>query len=211
MVLELGAVYKLDWDDRPIRVIAFDDNLVMYDAWWPHKGEWGLSKLGARVIYPRISTALLVSRSTYLRTEQYSNTEFKFHRPDLPLSFAQREAVSWYDPLPESEEHVRATLEASGERRSDAQSSLNTSKVYISPFGPKGGLKADILVQADNGQAFSEAELIWKAWQLQRSLLRETRITNGVGLYRAGLMHCTPSYYIWGAKSRLDEISSGNR
>ncbi|MFC7517510.1 hypothetical protein ACFQUU_21090 [Herbaspirillum sp. GCM10030257] len=207
--LELGAVYKPDWDERLIRVIAFDNNVVMYDVWWPGVEGWGLGKLTGKVAYYRISTQLLLARASYVRTDEYSELEFKTNRPDLPFSFSQSTALNWYDQVPENIERLAHIFEVCGEGAGAACAPcLGTAQVYVSPFGPKGSSKPAILIKADDGNAFTVAELLWNAWQLQLPNLRETRLTDGVGLYRLGLQKQIPSYYIWGAKSRLEEASS---
>ena len=52
--IELGGVFQFNHDERPIRVIAFDDNVVMYDAWWSHMNSWGMAKLTGRFSYYRM-------------------------------------------------------------------------------------------------------------------------------------------------------------
>ena len=43
--VEVGAVYRWSRDGRLIHVLAHGC-VVMYDAWWPHFGNWMLAKLG---------------------------------------------------------------------------------------------------------------------------------------------------------------------
>jgi len=44
--IRLGAVFRFPHDDRPNRVILRDDDVVMYDVWWPTSlhGDWRTSK-----------------------------------------------------------------------------------------------------------------------------------------------------------------------
>ena len=43
---DLGAVFRWAHDDRPMRILMHDDEVVMYDAWWPHLEAWGMTDLG---------------------------------------------------------------------------------------------------------------------------------------------------------------------
>jgi hypothetical protein len=43
--LALGAVYEAQWSPEPVRIVALDESVVMYDTWWPHKQSWAMSKL----------------------------------------------------------------------------------------------------------------------------------------------------------------------
>jgi hypothetical protein len=61
---------------------------------------------------------------------------------------------------------------------------------------------------ADDGSAFTEAELLTKARILQAPFVGDIRLTEGVGIYRAGIKKRLPSYYIWGARSRADAPSA---
>jgi hypothetical protein len=61
---------------------------------------------------------------------------------------------------------------------------------------------------ANDGEAFTEAELLTKARILQAPFVGDVRLTEGVGIYRAGIKKRLPSYYIWGARSRADAPSA---
>jgi hypothetical protein len=202
--LELGAVYQPGWDDRPIRIIAFDDAVVMYDAWVTHKNAWGFARrIPSSVVYFRAPTAYLFAHGTYLRTEAYTDAERAIHRPDLPLAFAQSAELSWYDERPKDRGSLIALVRTQdGDAR--MKSLICTPTIYMCPFSPREGVKRGVLLKAENGKEFSVAELLWEAWRLQTPHLRDLKRTSGVGLYRAGLQGRTPSYYIWGAISMLE-------
>jgi hypothetical protein len=200
--LHLGAVFQPDWDERPIRVLAFDKTEVMYDCWWPHKGAWGLTSLKGTVSYYRIATTFLLSRAAYVRTDQYTDSEFKIHRPDLPFSFAKCSEIEWSVVLPASINELEQSLASTKISAAILLASLNAPRLYLSPFGPKGSSKPGHLVEAQNGEAFSAAELLWHASRLQAPFVRDVPLTTGVGIYRLGLQRQLPSYYIWGARSR---------
>lgn len=204
--LELGAVFQPDWDERPIRVLAFDDREVMYDVWWPHKNAWGLANFRGTTTYYRIPTPFLLERGRYVRTDSYTTSEAQLHRPDLPLSFGRCAALNWSEDRPSTIAELAEQLITGGcaNTRQTSKNLLAVPVVYLCPFGPKGGSKPGTLIHAKDGEAFTAAELLWHAWDLQAPHLREPLLTQGVGLYRSGVQRQKPSYYIWGARSMAE-------
>lgn len=189
--IEPGAVFQLPHDDRPNRILLHDDDVVMYDAWWPHLGGWGLADLDAtkrkRVSYYVTTVSTLLEKATHLRSDPLSADERTLHRPDLPFVAAQDKAATWADGLTE----VRATLKAPA--------------IYLLPFGPAGGTKAGARVTADDGSSFTAEELFRKAQAVQAQHLGDAIPVTGVGIYRSGLQRGLPAFYLWGAVSRLHE------
>lgn len=202
--MRIGAVFQTEWNSRPIRVIAFDDNLVMYDSWQPDVPGWGIDSLNRTISYLRIPLSLLLSKSKYLRTEEYCEAELSIHRPDLPFSFAQSANVEWPSISPKTKEDFSA-ITSSGPHSEASRSILDTSKLYLHPFGPKGSFKPGVVLESENPSGFTIDEVLWHAARLQSPYLREIKVTTGVGIYRSGIQRKLPSYYIWGAKSRMEE------
>lgn len=199
--LELGAVFRLPWAVDLVRVIAFDEDVVMYDVWWPHKSAWGLAKPPSKVAYYRLPRNLFVQKATFERLDPYSAEEHALHRPGLPFSFAQCAALSWYGQSPSMHE-IEFALRA----RSIAKcytSLLEATTVYIEPFGPKDGAVPAVQVNSRSPAGFTEAELLAAAMEIQTPHLRAEVRTKGVGLHRSGLHKRVPCYYLWGAESRL--------
>ncbi|WP_175759950.1 hypothetical protein [Burkholderia ambifaria] len=210
--LELGAVFQTDWTEHPIRVIAFDADAVMYDAWWPHKQAWGMENLSGTFSYYRVRRTLFLSRAHYLRTDEYTELEASIHRPDLPLAYAQFESLNWYDQRPESLSQLAQQMaQARGHQNpSDDASLLKTSAIYLAPFGPKGSQKPPTVCYAQDGYAFNESEVLWNAWQLQAPHLGDRHLTTGIGIYRLGVRRRTPTFYIWGSLSQLNGGTSSS-
>ena len=194
----LGAVYEAQWSPDPVRIVAFDKSVVMYDTWLPHKNAWAMSNLPGSFSYYRLSRTYFESHSRYLRTEPYSEQEQKVHRPDLPFEFARRSHLSWYEPWDEPATPGDANYSAV------CQPVLESSALFLAPFGPRDSAKPAILVHAQNGEFFTEDEVLRLARTLQVPYLGEARLTSGVGIYRSGIKKRLPSYYIWGSKSRMD-------
>ena len=191
----LGAVFEIESSPYAMRVIAFDDAEVMYDVWWPHREAWGIARLLGDVTYLRLPRDYVEANARYTRTDPLSEMELQIHRPELPFAVAQRQEISWYEPS--WNEGVLETVPV-----------LAASSIYLSPFGPRDSAKQASLLAADDGNAFTEAELLTKARILQAPFVGDIRLTEGVGIYRAGIKKRLPSYYIWGARSRADSPSA---
>ena len=193
--IALGAVFEIESSPYAMRVIAFDDAEVMYDVWWPHRQAWGMAKLLGDFTCCRLPRQYVEADARYIRTDSLSELELAVHRPDLPFAIAQRKDFSWYEPS----WHEAVFETAPG---------LATSSIYLEPFGPRDSAKPASLVAADDGVAFTEADLLMKARILQAPFVGDVRLTEGVGIYRAGIKKRLPSYYIWGARSRADAPST---
>jgi hypothetical protein len=201
--MELGAVFQPEWDSRPIRILAFDSDQVMYDCWQSHAENWGLGSLSQKASYYRLPMSLLLSRARYLRTDEYSEDERLVHRPDLPFSFAKDAQLEWRTICSASKDEFSSILSDNNHGIDSADSLLNTPRIYLSPFGPKGSSKPGVLVEADGGISFTAEEILWHASRLQLPHLREGSLTDGVGIHRLGIQRGIPSYYVWGAVSRM--------
>jgi len=178
-----------------MRVIAFDSAEVMYDVWWPDRAAWGMARLLGDFTYYRLPRHYVEANARYIRIDSLSEMELRVHRPDLPFAVAQREDVSWYEPSWQG-----AVFETAP--------ALAASSIYLAPFGPRDSAKPASLLAADNGTAFTEAELLTKAKILQVPFVGDVRLAEGVGIYRTGIKKRVPSYYIWGARSRADAPST---
>jgi hypothetical protein len=199
--IEPGAVFRFPYDDRPNRVLFHDSDVVMYDAWWPHLDSWGLADLKAikrkRISYYITTVSTVLEKATYLRSDPLSAGERAVHRPDLPFAAVQDPVISW-----SSENTARLT---------GTRSQLNTSRIYLEPFGPRGATKAGVRVVADNGSSFTAEELFRKAQVAQARHLSDVMPVSGVGIYRSGLQRGLPAFYLWGSLSRLHEDLTAHR
>lgn len=181
--IALGAVFAIESNPYPMRVIAFDDAEVMYDVWWLHREAWGMARLLGDVSYYRLPRDYIEANARYIRTDPLSDMELRVHRPELPFAVAQRNEISWYEPS--WKEGVLETAPV-----------LTASSIYLAPFGPRDSAKSASFLAADDGEAFTEAELLTKARILQAPFVGDVRLTEGVGIYRAGIKKRLPSYYI---------------
>lgn len=187
--ISLGVVFEIESSPYAMRVIAYDDAEVMYDVWWPHKNAWAMARLLGDFTYYRLPRSYVEANARYMRIDPLSEKELQIHRPDLPFAVAQREGTSWYD-------------QSWPEGVFGATPVLAVNAIYLSPFGPRDSAKPRALIKADDGESFTELELLTKAKELQHPFIGDVRLTDGVGIYRAGINKRIPSYYIWGARSR---------
>jgi len=204
--LHLGAVFQPDWNDCPIRVLVFDHVEVMYDYWLHEENKWSLSSLKGTLHYYRHSTEFLLKRAKYVRTDSLTPEEFKIHRPDLPLRIAQS-ANSKFSALFSASLHEFTNVtDANNSIMQAASISIDTPKLYLSPFGKKGSTKPGVLITAQNSIGFTEGEILWHAYRLQAPFLGSIPLCTGVGIHRLGLKAELPTFYIWGAKSMTEEV-----
>lgn len=207
-----GAVFKWPHDDRLMRVLMCDASMVMYDAWWPHLGNWGLADLQQakrkRVHYYVTGPGTVAGKAFYMGLEPLSEAEAAVHRPDLPLSFARCGAVSWPREVPGAVGGLAGQFTAEGCGDGLDSGALDAPEIYLVPFGPKGGSKAGVRAKAENMAAFTAEEILRKAAAAQAPHLGDEPPAPGIGIYRLGLLRGIPSFYLWGAASQLESSAA---
>ncbi len=173
-----------------IRIVGSDEFEVFYDVWWEHSNSWSLAGYG-RAIYLRFPKKYFLTETTFLRKEPLTEKETLKFRPDLPhrLGVSKNRCWSTEKFYRQREFELAVNLKASN-------SQVQAAKLVIVPKGPRGGLKPEVVVTADNGEFFHENELLWKAHNIQSKYT--TDATNGVGIYRCGISKGLPSYYLGG-------------
>jgi hypothetical protein len=179
--LRIGDVLQVEWDERPIRVMMADSIEVFYDALFPGGG-WNMAR-ARTAIYYRISTSLLLSKGQRVRTEPLTDRELAMHRPDLPMRVLRNWEADWGRPL-------------SDWPKIDTGFDVESQRIALIPFGPKGAPTKVVLAEAADGQSFSGDELLAAAHGVQTAHCPAVR---GVGLFRSGISGGVPSYYLWGA------------
>jgi hypothetical protein len=198
--VKVGAVFRWANDERPGRVLVDDGAVVMYDAWWPHLDAWGLADLNearrGAVGYFVTFTPTLLAKAEFLRDEPLTADEESLHRPDLPFAVVRRPDLAW----PTTEPDVTAFAAAF----STGTFALTVPEVFLRAFGPGGASKRAVRVSADDKAGFTVADLMRKAARVQMEHLGHRRTVDGVGVYRDGLHRGRPSFYLWGAASRLE-------
>ncbi|GAB3275439.1 hypothetical protein GCM10027589_00600 [Actinocorallia lasiicapitis] len=181
----------------------------MYDAWWDHLGAWGLADLKKvrrqAISYYCTPVSTLVEKAELIRFEPLSEEESTLHRPDLPFAAVRDVQQPWPSAPPTDPREVADVLTAQDR---EAESLLTAPEIYLVPFGPSGGRKTPVLVAAPDGVAFTRVELLFEAMNIQGTRGGASAETEGMGIFRSGLHRGRPSYYLWGARSRLEETIS---
>jgi len=153
------------------------------------------ARRGAVSYYVTLASALL-AKADHLRHEPLTFDEESLHRPDLPFAVVHRLGLAWPAVAPD----VAAFSAAFG----TDPLALAVPEVYLHPFGPNGGSKGAVRISADNKAHFTAGELMRKAAEVQIPHLGKSAVVEGVGVYRRGLHRGRPSFYLWGAASRLE-------
>jgi hypothetical protein len=204
----VGTVFEFDHDERPKRVLMHDAEVVMYDGWRPHLDSWSLGDLRAvrrKGIHYYVTTVdVVIEKARYLRADPLTTDEVDLHRPDLPFAIAQCPSLSW---SAETNEAVTTMAErwAASLGLDASKALLKAPEIYLYPFGPGGGEKTGIRVEAENGSAFTIPELLQKAAAIQAPWASSPPHVQGVGIYRAGLNRGIPAYYLWGSESKVTQ------
>lgn len=191
--LEIGGVYKTEWDDRLHRIIGLDDVEVFYDV-AGYDRPWSLSgNLKKKCSFYRTSAALFEMKSSQIDLLPLTEEEYHFFRPDLPMRIGRTKKLDWNQIDFKSYADFLNSFDADLITELGNQQ-LQTNTLIILPYGPAGGRKKGEKLVADNGNYFSAAELIWKSKQIQESVNKSVSI--GIGIYRIGTEKGIPSYYI---------------
>lgn len=186
--LKIGEIYQTEWDERPFRVIGYDDIEVFYDCLWPHNNSWIFSgNLKKRCYFYRASAPLFIAHSKPIDYIPITEEEQKAFRPDLPIRVCRRKEFSWNN-------FAVLTFDEFNKQADNLTDAIQTDKLVLLPYGNKGGVKKGTIVTADNTKFFESSELIWKARELQEAV--NNQISNGIGIYRLGFEKGLPSYYI---------------
>jgi hypothetical protein len=178
---QTGDVLRVEWDERPIRVMMADNIEVFYDALIPEVG-WNLAR-SRTAIYYRVRTSFLHSSAQRIRTEPLTEQELATHRPDLPMRILRNGDADWGKPL-------------ASWPNIDTDFEINSKRLALVPLGPKGAPQKAVVVDAANGCSFSGNELLVAAHSVHTT---DCPDVSGVGLYRSGISGGIPSYYLWGA------------
>ena len=92
----------------------------------PRLDRWGLADLEAikhqRINYYLTTVSTVLEKARHLRPGPLSADERAVHRPDLPFAAVQDTVISW-------------SSDNTG-RLAETRSELNTSLIYLEPFGP---------------------------------------------------------------------------
>ena len=184
--MKLGEIYRANWDDSLMRIIGFDSFEVFYDGYWKHDGSWTFaSNLKKKCSFYRTSINVFTEKAELIDFKELTEEELFVFRPDLTIRTCRIKDTTWTDNNLEK-------LALNGQLLNIE--TIKTSKIWLYPFGPNGGLKKGELITSKNSMDFSINELLNSAKRIQQSVNQNE--TNGIGIYRTGVQKQIPSYYI---------------
>lgn len=191
--LIVRGVYSTIYDDRPHRVIGFDEIELFYDCWWELSNDWGLNSTNGKYFFYRTSLKTFKEVSKLLKLAPLNDNEISKYKLHLPYRICRHQGINWttqvYKSIDDFKESIKHT-----DFLSNNTGILKTSQIKLYPYGPKGGHKKSIIVYPDNGDFFTEIELLWKAHNIHSAYIKE--IKSGVGIFRLGIENGMASYYI---------------
>ena len=182
--LNLGGIYQTEFDKRLFRIIGYDEYEVFYDCLWDNN-KWIFSgNFTGKSIFFRMARTLFSQKSKFIEVLPLSDKEFKYFRPDLPLRFGRTNKVNW---------NTINTDDLTFLKNKFSPQKINTNKIIIVPYGPKGALKKGITIENLN-KHINQFEIIKQAIKIQES--ENNQISNGIGFYRLGYEKGLPRYAI---------------
>jgi hypothetical protein len=202
--LLLGGVYLTKHDERPFRILAFDDYEVFYDCYWQSIDKWTFGNLNSKGYYYRMTPQRFLEGATFLREQPMTEKELQTFRPDLPFRLCRNKHVCWTQQLFPDIKSYLEIIKSEIEVTNDIV--LSVPQIMLHPFGPKSGAVKPTIVTAKNNNGFSCFELLWNAHNIQAIHLRENQ-KSGVGIYRLGHEKKMPAYYIGGYYGNAGFIS----
>jgi hypothetical protein len=192
--LILGGVYLTKWDERPFRVLAFDDFQVYYDCFWPTLGTWTFGNIQRKGYYYSMTPQRFLEDSKFVRQQPLTAPEFQIFRPDLPLRMCCNKFLSWTDQaFLELEKYIQYIK--SRDVIFDDTIVLPITEIVLHPYGPQSGAVKPSVITSRNKEGFNCLELLWNAHNIQSVHIRDTQKI-GVGIFRLGHEKKMPAYYI---------------
>ena len=181
-------VHKFKNGEHTIRVIGSDEFEVFYDVWNEHSNSWTYTRKRS-IIYYRFSKKYFLKSTELTDTKPLTKKEIQIHRPDLPHRLCISEQWKWNLTNFESMKEFKQVS-----KLDNFNSKIEANKLILFPKGPNGGTKSGVTIVAQNGNSFTEEEVLWKAHNIQSDYV--TDAIDGIGIYRSGLSKGIPSYYI---------------
>jgi hypothetical protein len=181
--VKLGDIYKTEFDERPFRIIGFDDYEVFYDCLWADNNWTFSDNFRVKTIFYRMSSDIFKNKSELIENLPLTEKELQYFRPDLPMRFGRTKSVNWN------------AFDSSGIEKLESEfgnRTFNATKIILVPYGSKGGLKKGEVIESKS--ELTELEIIHKAKEIQESVNGQK--SYGIGFYRLGYEKGLPRYSI---------------
>ena len=182
--LELGGIYSVKWDKRPMRILAFDDKELFYDCYWSEIDKWtftGKLKTSNSKFY-RISTKYFKSTSKKISLLKLSKEEYLLIKPNFPLRFCRIKDFNFSNFSDYLQDINKIYIQNDCEL-------IFQNKIVLLPRTKKDRIMKGEIVEVKN-----ISELLKKAKELQE--INKNLNFNGIGFFRSGIIKKLPSYYI---------------
>ena len=191
-MLKLGGIYEATFYDEydhieprlsTVRIIGLDKNEVFYDSLWSDN-KWMFSgNLKRKSSFYRMPVKYFSSKAKQIDFKELSEEEQKCFRPDLPMRFGRTKNVDWFNIVENGIECLPADI---------ANQEIDSNKIILVPFGPKGGIKKSVIVEEKTNLTVSE--IVKFAMHIQKPI--EEQKNKGIGFFRFGFEKGLASYYI---------------
>ena len=183
------------WDQKRRWLLAFDEVQILYDGWWDYTDTWSLRSSDKDRLFYKDFTFNFKQLSTCVGYEEITPGEIQKFGLDLPMNVCRHKNFQWgqksFSIQADFTSYCRdMQMELTGDIV------LNVSQVVLIPYSFELGMQEGIIITADNHSFFTQAELLWKAYNIQSS--NPGFVTEGVGLHRQGWEKKLPSFYIGG-------------
>jgi hypothetical protein len=187
--LQIGNIYKYPNDDRPNRIICFDNFEVFYDCYWDDDIKWIFADHTKRkCYYYRTSAKTFKTKWKFIEERSLTIEEKKIYRPDLPMRFGRIPGINWSDF---NIEMYNGTEE------------IYANKIILVPHGKKGGLRKGKILESSSSKILIK-DILFEAKVIQCD---EHPESDGIGLFRLGSEKMIPTYYIGEYLDQVTQMS----
>jgi len=180
--LVVGGIYNVNWDKRPMKVLAFDDKELFYDCYCPELKKWTFSGNIRTLTFYRVPTEYFILTSEQIDIVNISEKEYDLFKLNFPFRFCR---INDFEIL--NLDYYLQNLEK-----------INIENNYEIIFKNKIVLlprtKNNSFLKGEVVEIKSINELLIKTKELQKTA--KNLKFNGLGFYRSGLINKLPSYYI---------------
>lgn len=200
----LGEVrQRANRSDADIRVISVDGGEILYDVSYHASPEWMFGGARGKCYYYRHRVDRLLRESTHVRHQPLTESERAKFRPDLPISFLRKMAVSWGFAAGCDRASFAERVRSLG---LDVDAVTGLAVPHLMLYAARlRACSRGVLCTAENRQSFSALELLWHGHQIQET--SGNCCGPGIGLFRMGHEKGgVPSFLVGGC----NELSSAS-
>jgi len=180
--LIVGGIYSTNWDERPVRVLAFDDHELFYDCYLPELKKWSRSGNIRTFDFYRISSEYFLRNSKQVGILELSEKEHIKFKLNFPFRFCRIKEFNFsnFETIVNNLQNYKF--------KNDFDIIFN-NKIILSPRTKKGAFMKGESIEIKNIK-----ELLTKTKELQE--MAKNLDFNGIGFFRSGIINNLPSYYI---------------